>query len=62
MTNTPYASGNLLQTLLADFPDLIAGSQIDPDSPRRLILVDREVGIPDTEGGHERWSLDHLTL
>lgn len=62
MVNTPYESEALLQTLLSDFPDLVAGGQVDPDAPRRWVLVGREIGVPDKEGGSGRWSLDHLFL
>src|SRR5215210_968947 len=51
-----------LQKLLARHPDLLAGDQIDPGTPRRWLLVSREVGIPDQEQGGARWSLDHLFL
>jgi hypothetical protein len=55
-----YESEDLLQRLLADFPDLLAGGQIDSASPRRWMLIAREVGVPGDETGPNRWSLDHL--
>jgi hypothetical protein len=60
MSETAFAAEVDLQKLLADHPGLLPGDQIDPDSPRRWLLVDREVGIPDETG--TRWSLDHLLL
>ncbi len=54
-----YDSEDLLQRLLAEHPDLLAGDQIDPDSPRRWLLVSREMAVPDDSSG-DRWSLDHL--
>ena len=51
-----------LQLLLAEYPDLLAGDQIRPASPRRWLLVERESGIEDTAGGLPRWSLDHLFI
>ena len=57
-----YASEELLQTLLADHPDLLAGEQIDDAAPRRWLLISREVGIPSEDDGAGRWSLDHLFL
>jgi hypothetical protein len=57
-----YASEDMLQTLLADYPDLLAGEQMDEDAPRRWLLISREVGVPDEEEGMGRWSLDHLFL
>lgn len=62
MKEEAYDSEDLLQRLLAQYPDLLAGSQIDKASPRRWLLVTREMGVPDSEGGAGRWSLDHLFL
>jgi len=62
LVQTPYDSEELLQKLLADHPHLLAGEQINPDNPRRWLLVSREIGVPDQEGGVDRWSLDHLFL
>ena len=58
----PYTSEEVLQTLLAKYPDLLAGDQVDPENPRRWLLVERESGLPDREAGSNRWSLDHLFL
>lgn len=61
MRVTPYEAESLLQGLLADHPDLLAGGQMYPDEPRRWLLVQREHGVPDREGAvGDRWSLDHL--
>jgi hypothetical protein len=38
------------------------GDQINPDDPPRWIVVSREAGIPDSDGGSDRWSVDHLLL
>ena len=57
-----YDGEDLLQTMLADHPDLLAGHQINESEPRRWMLVAREMGVPDMEGGANRWSLDHLFL
>jgi len=57
-----YDSEALLQSLLEDYPKLLAGAQINPDSPRRWILIKREMGIPDKEQGSDRWAVDHLFL
>ena len=62
MGEKSYDSEALLQTLLAKFPDLLAGGQIDTDSPRRWLLIKREMGIPAQEEGGDRWSVDHLFL
>ncbi len=50
------------QALLARYPDLLAGDQVDPEDPRRWLLIAREIGIPDAADGGDRWSLDHLFL
>ncbi len=57
-----YDSEALLQELLANYPKLLSGSQIDMDSPRRWLLIKREMGIPAEEFGGGRWSVDHLFL
>lgn len=45
MTEQDYASEDLLQKLLADYPNLLAGDQIDSVEPRRWLLVSREVSL-----------------
>ncbi len=62
LEETAYDSEARLQDLLARFPSLIPGDQVDPDAPRKWLLVTREQGVPDQEGGSDRWSLDHLFL
>jgi hypothetical protein len=62
MIETSYVTEDDLQALLADYPDLIPGDQIDLENPRRWLLVAREVGVPGTDEGAGRWSLDHLFL
>lgn len=62
MADTAYDSESLLQELLAKYPSLLAGDQIDVAEPRRWLLVSREMGIPAGEDGADRWSLDHLFL
>jgi hypothetical protein len=62
MESQPYDSEALLQTLLAKFPDLLAGGQIDSASPRQWLLIKREMGIPAEENASDRWSVDHLFL
>lgn len=62
MEETAYSSEGLLQKLLADYPDLLAGEQIDRAEPRRWLFICREIGVPDEEQGSDRWSLDHLFI
>ena len=60
LTETAYNSEDLLQSLLEDYPDLLAGDQIDSEAPRQWLLVAREMGVPGEDHGGDRWSLDHL--
>lgn len=62
MNESPYNSEDLLQRLLMDYPKLLAGNQINSLQPREWLLISREIGIPDTENGSNRWSLDHLFI
>jgi hypothetical protein len=50
------------QRLLADFPSLLAGAQIDPLKPRKWLLVRREMSLASEQDGAGRWSVDHLFL
>jgi hypothetical protein len=43
MQEAPYDSEGLLQQLLAQYPDLLAGDQMDRAEPRRWLLVCREM-------------------
>lgn len=51
-----------LQRLLERNFDLLPGEQIDPDDPRRWLLVKREMPVPDPGTGDNRWSVDFLFL
>lgn len=62
MTEQPYDSEELLQRLLADYPDLLAGEQMSAAAPRRWLPIAREVAIPGEEGEAGRWFLDHLFI
>ena len=62
LTEQPYDSEDRLQALLATYPDLLAGKQMDPVAPRKWLLVTREAPVPDLLGGSGRWSVDHLFL
>jgi hypothetical protein len=50
------------QRLLEDYPELLAGDLIDPEEPRRWLLVAREIGIPGETDGTGLFSADHLFL
>jgi hypothetical protein len=62
MRESKYDSEDLLQALLAKYPDLLAGDQIDNAAPRKWLLVKREVGLPSEDEGGDEWSVDHLFL
>jgi len=47
-----------LQQLLEKNPDLLPGDQIDPEDPRRWLLIKREMPVPDPNTGTGRWSID----
>jgi hypothetical protein len=57
MREQAYDPEDLLQAWLAKYPNLLAGEQL-AGSPRRWLLVKREAGAPDQEGGGSRWSLE----
>lgn len=50
------------QGLLASYPDLLAGDQVNQADPRQWLLVTREAAVPGEEDGGARWSIDHLFL
>jgi hypothetical protein len=62
MKEQPYDTEAVLQELLAKYPNLLAGDQMDGAAPRRWLLISREMGVPSEEDGGDRWSLDHLFL
>lgn len=62
LNESTYISEDLLQKLLADYPALISGSQINSSSPRRWLLISREFKVPDEKDASGRWSLDHLFI
>jgi len=57
-----YENEDLLQSLVERFPDILAGEQIDPENPRKWILISREMGVPGQIGGSDQWFLDHLFI
>jgi hypothetical protein len=47
-----------LQHLLELNHDLLPGEQIDPDDPRRWLMVKREMPVQDPRTGNSRWAVD----
>lgn len=62
LVRTPYELEDHFQEHLANHPQLLGGAQFPGMSPRRWLLVDREVPVPEQQGGAGRWSLDHLFI
>ena len=62
MKRAPFVNEYEFQLLLEKYPELLIGDQIEPDSPRRWVLIKREMGVPGGEDSSGDWSLDHLFL
>ena len=62
MTEETYNSEDLLQGLLAQYPNLLAGDQMDSTEPRLWLLVSREAPLASKVDGSGRWLVDHLFL
>jgi hypothetical protein len=62
LEETGYLTEDVLQEFISHYPDLLPGDQIDPENPRRWLLVSREMGVPGDVSESGRWSLDHLLL
>ena len=61
MHERPYEAEAVLQVLLADHPEILAGGE-PGDEGHGWVLVKREAGVTDAEGSADRWALDHLFL
>jgi hypothetical protein len=62
MEPASFAREDDFQRLLSRFPELLVGDQVNPQSPRRWLLVRREVPISTGETGASQWSIDHVFL
>ncbi len=62
MQQQEYLSEDQLQPLLEEHPELIPGDVIDTDNPRKWLLVNSEMGVPDNNDSGSRWSIDHLLM
>src|SRR6185369_4442221 len=60
MREQPYKAEEVLQALIAEHPEVLAGDETGARGA--WVLVKREAGVADREEGAERWSLDHLFL
>lgn len=59
MTKRRCDAEDVLQSLIATYPNLLAGEE-HPNERTRLVLIEREVSIADSPDAAGRWSLDHL--
>jgi hypothetical protein len=57
-----YDSEDLLQKLIADHPELLAGRQMGGAEPRRWLLIGREMDVPISPDRGGWFSLDHLFI
>ena len=62
LQEVPFEKEYDFQRLIERYPNILAGDQIDPENPRKWLLVSREMPIPSESGGRDRWSIDHLFL
>jgi len=53
---------NDLHQLLLQDPSILPGDQINPDDPRKWIILKNELDIKDPSNGEPRWSLDFLFI
>ncbi|MEL7656978.1 MAG: hypothetical protein AAGU75_13850 [Bacillota bacterium] len=60
MRQQPFQSEEFLQHLVAEHPELLVGDQFGNSSPRRFLLISREMGLASEENGGDRWAIDHL--
>jgi len=62
MIEQEYISEDILQDLIAKYPNLLAGDEMDEYEPRKWLLVEREQVLPYDETGLNFFKLDHLFL
>lgn len=61
MTERLYETEDVLQALLAEHPEVLAGGD-EGREHEGWVLVRREAGVADAADSSSRWSLDHLYL
>lgn len=59
MSSHPYDSEDRLQSLLAKHPELIRTCN---GEEQRWLLISREMPVPSSDYGSDRWAVDHLFL
>jgi len=62
MEESSYISEDILQDIIAKYPNLLSGKEMDIDEPRKWLLVQREQILPYDSTGQKFFYLDHLFL
>lgn len=57
-----FGKEGALQQLIAEYPELLSGEQMNAGAPPRFVLVRREKGIAETPSTPARWSVDHVLV
>jgi hypothetical protein len=60
MREAPYKAEDVLQELVAEHPEMLAGEDVSENGSQRWLLIERESPISEEEGAAGRWSADHL--
>ena len=58
LKETAYSSEDVFQKLLEDYPALLTGEGEEENG--KWVLLSREMGVPEYDGGSSQWFLDHL--
>jgi hypothetical protein len=62
LRETPYDSKAVLQTALAEYPEVLAGPTTEGDGTGRLLFLTQEMPVPNSADGTGAQRLDHLFL
>jgi hypothetical protein len=62
LTASPQDSDFVVQLAMANSPELIPGDQIDPENPRRWLLIESGIGGPDTATTQSLVLLDQTAM
>ena len=57
-----FESEDALQTLVAEYPQLLSGDEGAAAGISEWLFVAREMGIPSGEDAGDRWVVDHCLL
>lgn len=60
MKREPYSKEDLLQKLIAQCPEVLAGDDMGLTGSVPFLLVRREASVTDPDSGAQRWSVDHI--